>query len=114
MKILLDENVPRKLRYRFGEGYHVATVKDMGWDSKKNGDLLQVLLTAGFEAFITGDGKMRYEQNWKRYPIPVLVLQAHDNTYETYLPFVPQILALLASGAAPGPHIISSAAAPTR
>ena len=108
MKILLDENMPRKLRYRFGPDHHVATVQDMGWTSKENGELLQLLLTAGFEVFITGDRKMRYEQNWRRYPIPVLVLSAPDNKYESYLPFIPQVLALLETGAAPGPTVLTS------
>ena len=107
MKILLDENMPRKLRYRFGDDHEVATVQDMGWDSKENGELLRVLLEAGFGVFITGDAKMQYEQNWKQYPIPVLVLQARDNKYETYLPFVPQVLALLAAGAPPGPTVLA-------
>ncbi len=39
MKILLDENMPTKVKYDFGEDYLVSTVKDMGWLGKKNGEL---------------------------------------------------------------------------
>ncbi len=35
MKILLDENLPAKVKYDFGEYYEVKTVKDMGWLGKK-------------------------------------------------------------------------------
>jgi len=37
MKILLDESLPRKLRYDFPEEHEVWTVRDMGWLGKKNG-----------------------------------------------------------------------------
>ncbi len=35
MKILLDENLPRKLKADFGAAYEVNTVRDMGWLGKK-------------------------------------------------------------------------------
>ena len=37
MKILLDENLPTKLKYDFGESFVILTVKDLGWLGKKNG-----------------------------------------------------------------------------
>ena len=40
MRILLDENMPGKVNYDFGEGHEVLTVKDMKWLGKKNGELL--------------------------------------------------------------------------
>lgn len=40
MKTLLDENLPKKVKYDFGEGYEMKTVRDMGWLGKKNGELL--------------------------------------------------------------------------
>ncbi|MGN6532725.1 MAG: DUF5615 family PIN-like protein [Ginsengibacter sp.] len=41
MKLLLDENLPVKLKYRFTEkGINAFTVRDMRWLGKKNGDLL--------------------------------------------------------------------------
>ena len=45
MKVLLDENIPRKLKYRFGEQHEVLTVPDMGWTGIKNGDLLKRMKT---------------------------------------------------------------------
>jgi predicted nuclease of predicted toxin-antitoxin system len=40
MKILLDENLPTKIKYNFGDPHDVSTIKDMGWLGKKNGELL--------------------------------------------------------------------------
>ncbi len=41
MKILLDENMPAKVKYDFGEGFEIITAKDMGWLGKKNGELFR-------------------------------------------------------------------------
>lgn len=49
MKILLDENIPTKVKYDFGEGHEVRTVRDMGWLGKKNGELLGLTAFNGFD-----------------------------------------------------------------
>tara|TARA_R110002020_G_scaffold1998_2_gene9189 strand:+ start:64777 stop:64920 length:144 start_codon:yes stop_codon:yes gene_type:complete len=41
MRLLLDENLPRKLKYRFSEAHEILTVPEMGWSGIKNGDLLK-------------------------------------------------------------------------
>ena len=53
MKILLDESLPRKLRYDFGEEHEVLTVRDKGWLGKKNGELLKLMMEDEFELFVT-------------------------------------------------------------
>jgi len=35
MKILLDENLPRKLKTDFGPGFEVKNVRDMQWLGKE-------------------------------------------------------------------------------
>ncbi len=96
MKLLLDENIPRKLKRDLNvhEVYHVS---DKGWQGKKNGQLLALMLEDGFDALITIDKNLKYQQNFKKYPIPVLVLAASDNTYLTLQPFAKQILNTLTS-----------------
>ncbi len=44
MKILLDENLPKKLKVDFGTEHEVKTVRDMGWLGKKNGELLGLIV----------------------------------------------------------------------
>ena len=44
MKILLDENLPKKLKADFGIEHEVKTVRDMGWLGKKNGELLGLIV----------------------------------------------------------------------
>jgi hypothetical protein len=43
MKILLDENLPIKLKYKISGDHNVYTTYEMKRSGKKNGDLLQLL-----------------------------------------------------------------------
>jgi predicted nuclease of predicted toxin-antitoxin system len=63
MKVLLDESLPRKLKYRFGEDFEVYDVSDMGWLGKKNGELLKLVIENEFEIFVTVDRNLPYQQN---------------------------------------------------
>ena len=105
MKLLPDENLPRKLK-RDLPNHEVFTVREMGWAGLENGDLLAALLAAGFEALVTGDKNIPYQQNFQRYPIPILVLNATDNTYETIRQFAPKIEAAIVAGLETGPNSI--------
>jgi predicted nuclease of predicted toxin-antitoxin system len=88
MKLLLDENLPKRLRHTFSDAHEVWHVREKGWQGKKNGELLQILLEDGFEALITIDKNLAFQQNFLKYPIPVFVLDATDNIFQTLLPFV--------------------------
>ena len=86
MKLLLDENLPVKLKYRFIEnGINVFTVRDMQWLGKGNRELLQLMLKNNFTFFLTIDNNLFSQNNFKNYPISVIVLIAHDNTYDTIM-----------------------------
>ena len=41
MRVLLDENVDHRLRTFFDDEFEVATVTEIGWSGKKNGELLR-------------------------------------------------------------------------
>jgi len=90
MKLLLDENLPKRLKADFS-GHNIYTVRDKGWNGKKNGELLTLMLADGFEVLITFDKNLQYQQNFKKYSIPVLVLNATDNSYLTLQQLVPAI-----------------------
>lgn len=101
MKVLLDENLPKKLKIDLQE-FDIFTVRDKGWNGKKNGELLTLLLLDNFDALITFDKNLQYQQNFKKYSIPVIVLNASDNTYITLSQLVPQIKVVLSSQLKPG------------
>ena len=77
MRLLLDECVPARLR-RFLPAHQVSTVVLEGWLGIKNGKLL-ALAAASFDAFITVDKNLPYQQNTAALPIAVLVLDALSN-----------------------------------
>ena len=43
MKLLLDENLPKKLKQDFSE-FEINTVAEMGWAGKTNGELLKLMI----------------------------------------------------------------------
>lgn len=90
MKILLDENLPKKLKQDFQE-HEIYTIREKGWNGKKNGSLLQLLIDEDFDVFMTFDKNIQFQQNFEKYRITVLLLNAVDNTYETLKELVPQI-----------------------
>ncbi|HLM03188.1 MAG TPA: DUF5615 family PIN-like protein [Pyrinomonadaceae bacterium] len=80
MKLLLDENLPKRLRNDFLE-HEIYTVRDKGWNSRKNGELLQLMLAENFNVLLTFDRNLEHQQNFDKYPISVFVLIAENNTY---------------------------------
>jgi predicted nuclease of predicted toxin-antitoxin system len=91
MKILLDENLPNKLKSDFGLGYAVKTVRDMGWSGKKNGELLWRIVFNGFDFFVTIDKNLRYQQNLDRIELKIFLLLAVNNRRETLQELVEKI-----------------------
>lgn len=106
MTILLDENVHVKLRFRLS-GHDVMTVRDMGWSGKQNGELMQLMGNGLFDVIITLDKGFEHQQNFAKYPIPVLVLNVHRSDYEFLLPLVDKIKAILLMELPHGVTIIS-------
>jgi len=75
LKVLLDENLPHRLRTHLGS-HEVFTVGYQGWSGLKNGELLRSAENDGFEVFLTGDQTLPYEQNLTGRWIAVVVLTA--------------------------------------
>lgn len=76
MKILLDECVPWPLS-RHLKSHQCTNPHRLGWDGLKNGDLLAEAETK-FEAFITSDQSLRYQQNRKGRSLAILELWTND------------------------------------
>ena len=94
MKLLLDENLPHRLRPLI-VGHDVYTVAYMQWKGVENGELLSVAAANGFDALITKDNGMPYEQNLASLPCSIVVLQAPSNALDDIRPLVPELLAKL-------------------
>ena len=90
MRILLDEDLPRRLGDRL-IGHEVSTVPKSGWAGVKNGKLLALAATR-FDVFLTMDKNLEFQQNRATLPVAVLVIEAMSNRLEDLSPLVPDIL----------------------
>lgn len=75
MKILLDECLPRKLKYSFAE-HECETVPEAGLAGETNGRLLSLAEFAGFDLFLTMDKGLPYQQNLSGRRIAVVIFRA--------------------------------------
>ena len=94
MRLLLDESVPAKLR-RSLPSHEVRTVVEMGWSGVKNGKLL-ALAASQFEAFITVDRNLPYQQNLATLPLAVVILGSLSNELHALVPLMPDLEQALA------------------
>lgn len=94
MRLLLDESVPGPLRSYFPTSCQVETVQLMGWAGRSNGDLLALAAESGFDAFVTADQGIEYQQSPDQLSLPVIVLIAHRTRLRELRPLVPQIVDL--------------------
>jgi coenzyme F420-reducing hydrogenase alpha subunit len=89
-RILLDECLPVKIKFRFQEyssEFQVSTVRENQWNGLKNGKLLQ-LAQSEFDVLVTIDKKMSFQQDLSKYSIAVVALKSHSNRYKDLLVFV--------------------------
>ena len=88
MRILLDECVPAQVRDALA-GHEISTVQQMGWTGLKNGELLAVAESAGFDLFILADKNLRYQQNLTGRTLAILELWTnHRPTLEKHFPLI--------------------------
>lgn len=94
MRILLDENMPHKLRFLFDSNVQAITVAYAGWRGKKNGELLMAA-EKKFDAFITVDQGIPHQQRLKGLKMSIILLEARSNRYEDLAPLIAQVNVVL-------------------
>jgi hypothetical protein len=94
MRILLDECVPKPLKRKL-KGHHALTVTELGWAGKTNGQLLSLMASHQFAAFLTSDRQLQYQQNLRKAGVTVIVVSAGKNRLSDLLPLVPKVLIAL-------------------
>ena len=97
MKILLDECVPRKIKFLFAaEGIFCETVRDAGWSGKENGELLS-LAEQQYQVLVTIDKNIKHQLNLAGRKISILIIRTISNDYEDIRHFIPAALDALKS-----------------
>jgi hypothetical protein len=95
VRVLLDECLPRRLKREL-VGHDAKTAPEMGWASKRNGELL-ALAAGQFDVFLTADRNLSYQQDVSSFDIAIVVLVARSNTFEDLRPLAPRVLEVLAT-----------------
>lgn len=91
MKILLDENLPKKLKFDFEPEIETKTVQEMNWQGKKNGELLELLITNDFSGLITIDKNLKHQQNLNNFDFFLIILDTPNNKHQTLQPLIPKL-----------------------
>lgn len=89
MRVLLDENLPRRLKRHLAPAVTALTVQERGWSGKKNSELLRPAKVE-FDAFLTMDRGVEFQQNIRNMSLSVLVIRAPSNRFENLEPFLPE------------------------
>jgi hypothetical protein len=92
--VLIDESLPKRLRREL-PGFEAYTVQQRGWSSTRNGALLRLAQSAGFEAFLTADQSLRFQQNLADSKLRIIVFATISNRLEHIRPLLGQAIAAL-------------------
>lgn len=84
----------RRLRLHLPEGTEAVTVRERGWGSKKNGELL-ALAQEEFDALLTADRAIPDRQGLSRFDLALVVMRARSNRYRDLLPLMEEVGAAL-------------------
>lgn len=93
MRVLLDANVPKKLK-SLVTNYEVWTAREAELQALSDRLLLDAA-EARFEVLVTLDRSMRFQQTLSGRSIAVAVLVARSSRLQDLVPIVPEVLRLL-------------------
>ncbi len=90
MRVLLDENMDRKLRRWFDMDHAVTAVSERGWSSKRNGELLRVAQEE-FDVLVTMDRNLEHQQNLSAFNIGIVLILARSNQRGEVVPIMSEV-----------------------
>ena len=76
-------------------GHEVWTVRQLRWSGLPNGQLLRRAVAERFDALVTVDRSLEYQQNVAAIGLGVVVLIARSNRPEDLVPLAPAVLTAL-------------------
>ena len=95
MRVLLDECLPRRLLQEL-RNHDAQTVPEVGWAGKTNGELIE-LMEGQFDAFITVDQGLEYQQNLSHTNLAIVLLVSESNRFESLQPLMSKVREVLGS-----------------
>lgn len=91
MRILLDECLPVDFRHSF-PGHEAHSARWARLNGKKNGELLRLAESAGYDVLLTVDQGIPYQQNLACRKLSIIQIRSKTNQLEDLLPFVETVL----------------------
>ena len=91
---LLDGNLPRAFAALL-PGHRVESIHQRRWSDLDDGPLLDAA-GAEYDAFVTMDQSLRFQQNLRGRRLRIVVIRAPRNTVPSLAPLAPQVLTAIA------------------
>ncbi len=73
MRVLFDQGTPLPLRKHLSP-HQVSTAFELNWSALKNGELIARAEASGFDALVTTDQNLKYQQNLADRRIALVVI----------------------------------------
>jgi predicted nuclease of predicted toxin-antitoxin system len=97
-RILLDENIPVGLAALLPD-HDVRHVSDLAWKGVSNGELIEAAEKAGYEALITADKNLSYQQNMAGRSLSLVVVASNNwKAVQQNVPAIEQALERMERG----------------
>jgi hypothetical protein len=98
VKVLFDQGTPVPLRHALS-GHEVVTAFERGWQSLANGELLTAAEAEGFEALVTTDRNLLYQQNLAGRRLAIVALSTTDwRRIRQHVHLVAEAIEMIAAG----------------
>jgi predicted nuclease of predicted toxin-antitoxin system len=90
MRVLLDEQLDRRLKASFDANVIVTHLHERGWGGTKNGRLLRLSETE-FDVLVTMDKGIEHQQNLAAIDLGIIVIYAVSNRRADVEPLMPEV-----------------------
>jgi hypothetical protein len=95
MKILLDEQIQKRMKNALQGDFQVFTLNDVGWLGYKNGILRELLNENKFTFLLTSDKNLPFQQNLNKANFSIILLDSYATAWRFHSLLVPKIQTLL-------------------
>lgn len=95
MRVLLDSNLPRAFAALL-PGHRIETTHQRRWSDLDDGPLLDAA-EAEYDAFITMDQNLRFQQNLRARQLAIVLVRAPRNTLPVLVTLAPAVLEALST-----------------
>lgn len=105
MKLLLDEQIDVRMKPLLRE-FKVYTLHDFDWLGLQNGALREQVNQNGFDALVSADKNMPFQQNLSKVNFALVLLDTPSLLFANQIQFVPKLTEFFRNPPSPLPKIV--------